>query len=97
MSACRITTAGERELAMKRRTEITIKTDRLLIFRQSNRHPALARCARCGTETPMLTVDEATTLSRLSARTIFRLVEAEQVHFTETPDGRLLICPDSLR
>jgi hypothetical protein len=82
---------------MKRRTEITIKTDRLLVFRQGRRHHTPVRCADCDTETPMLTIDEAATLCRLSTLAVFRLVEAGQIHFTETPDGHLLICPDSLR
>jgi predicted site-specific integrase-resolvase len=44
----------------------------------------------------MVTTDEAAILARVSARTIFRWVEAGRVHYTETPEGLLLICPDSL-
>ena len=81
---------------MKRRTEITIETDRLLVLRHHRRAHAEAKCAACGAETPMVTVDEAAAMSRTSSRAIYRLVEAEQLHFTETSEGRLFICPNSL-
>jgi len=44
----------------------------------------------------MIMPDEAVMLAHVSARTIYRWVEAEQLHFTETPEGCLLVCPNSL-
>lgn len=35
-------------------------------------------------------------MSGLSARAIYRLIEAGQVHFAETTDGFALVCPVSL-
>jgi len=44
----------------------------------------------------MLGPEEAAAFARLSQRAIFRLIESNQLHFTETPDGILLICVNSL-
>jgi hypothetical protein len=44
----------------------------------------------------MLSVDEAAAVARSSSRAIYRRVEADTLHFTETPEGRLLICLNSL-
>ena len=44
----------------------------------------------------MGTPDEAAILAHVSSRTIYRWVEAETIHFAETPDGLLLICLNSL-
>jgi len=32
----------------------------------------------------------------VASRTIYRRVEAGELHFTETPEGALIICPDSM-
>jgi excisionase family DNA binding protein len=44
----------------------------------------------------MVTVDDAATIAGVSARTIYRWTDAEKLHFTETSEGRLLICRESL-
>jgi hypothetical protein len=44
----------------------------------------------------MVTPEEASRLSSVSARSVYRLAEAGQVHFAETPDGLLLVCTASL-
>ena len=44
----------------------------------------------------MITPDEAAKLAGMSSRSLYRLVEAESIHFTETHDGSLLICLNSL-
>ena len=79
---------------MKRRTEITIKTDRLIIFRRSLQ--ANAWCESCAGPTRMLDVDEAATVARSTSRAIYRRVEEASLHFKETSEGRLLICLNSL-
>jgi hypothetical protein len=45
----------------------------------------------------MITADEAAQLSFISSRLIYRLVEADELHYVETPENRLLICMDSLK
>ena len=44
----------------------------------------------------MLSTDHAAIAAHVSSRTIFRWVESGMVHSSETPDGLLLICPNSL-
>jgi excisionase family DNA binding protein len=45
----------------------------------------------------MVTAEEAAAVAGVTRRTIYRWVEAQSVHFAETPDGALLICLDSLK
>jgi excisionase family DNA binding protein len=79
---------------MKRRTEIIIETERLLVISQRKQTSLNASCALCcGT---LVTVDEAAALAHTSSRTVYEWVEEGTLHWSETPDGRLLICQDSL-
>jgi hypothetical protein len=78
----------------RKRTEITIETDRMLYI--SSPRKVLSWCATCGAQAEMVPVDEAAILRRVDSRTVFRWVEAEQVHFSETANGLLLICLNSL-
>jgi len=66
------------------------------IIRQEPRGPVRAWCGGCGEEIECLTVEQAVTLTGLSARKVFRLVEAEGIHFCETEAGHLFICPNSV-
>jgi excisionase family DNA binding protein len=80
---------------MKKRTVISVETDRLIVVGKRKSNP-LIWCAGCASRVRMITVDEAAAITRTSSRTIFQWVEADRLHFTETPDGRLFICPNSL-
>ena len=82
------------ESQMKKRTEITIEIDRLLVV--SSPSQKVNWCAACGRHVHVVTTDEAAILARVTARTIFRWVESGRLHYTETPEGSLLICPHSL-
>jgi hypothetical protein len=82
-------------LAAKKRTEITIETDRIVVIRE-RRLQARSWCYSCARSVLMVTVDEAATLARVSSRTIYNWVETDKLHFTETSDLRLLICLDSI-
>jgi len=44
----------------------------------------------------MCTPEEAAVLTHVSTRTIYRRVEAGRVHFTETAEGLLLVCLNSI-
>jgi len=44
----------------------------------------------------MLRPEEAAISAGVSVREVNRWVEAETVHFDETPDGRLFICANSV-
>ena len=79
---------------MRKITEITIETDRLLVV---NRHKrVVAWCAPCARHREMLATDDAAIAARVKSSTIFRWAESGRIHCTETPEGLLLICPDSL-
>jgi len=44
----------------------------------------------------MLTPDQAATLANVSSRTIYRRVEAGEMHYLETADRHLLVCANSI-
>ena len=78
----------------KRRIVITRETDELFVIK-TPLHSREVWCPKCAAQVRMLTPEAAAAVTGMSARAIYRLVEAGQIHFTETPDGLLLICPDS--
>jgi hypothetical protein len=79
----------------KKRTEITIETDRIVVLSR-RKVSVVSWCHECGQRTKMVTVDEAATAAGVSSRTIYRWADGETVHFTETSEGRLLICFESI-
>lgn len=82
-------------MAYKKRTEIRIETDEILILQRRKRFTRV-RCPQCNNLVSMLTIEEAAAVSRSSEREICRLIDEGQIHFTETGQGRLLICSVSL-
>lgn len=80
---------------MKKRTLITVETDRV-VFIQGLPSSQPMWCAACAAEVRMVTVDQAAAVAHTSSRMIYRLVEDDRLHFTETPEGRLFICLNSL-
>jgi hypothetical protein len=44
----------------------------------------------------MITPEQAAANLRISTRLIYRLIEGNRVHFTETPSGSLRLCLSSL-
>ena len=79
----------------KRRLEITFERERLLVVGR-RRISVTAWCEGCGRRSPMTTPEGAAKSCGLTARAVYRRVEAGQVHFTETADGTLLVCCNSL-
>ena len=83
----------------KRRVEITVE-QKWLVFRRGTTLPSVL-CDQCpGQPAPsvMLPPEEAAVLAGVSTRTLYRWVEAGQIHFTEVQDGllkRLLVCLNS--
>jgi predicted site-specific integrase-resolvase len=53
-------------------------------------------CHECGQRIEMIPVEAAATIAGVSTRTIYRWIEAHELHFLERADGVLLICPSSL-
>ena len=54
------------------------------------------RCDQCVEASGMITPDEAAALSNVSTRTIYRWLESDSIHFSETPSSGLLICLQTL-
>ena len=79
-----------------KRTRITAETREITRVRQVPRPLTAAFCTRCQEEIFWLDVERTIKKTGLSAREIFRLVEDDRLHFRETPNGNLLICPNSL-
>jgi hypothetical protein len=82
-------------VARTRRLEITVETDEVLVVRRRTNGPRI-RCAQCEHRAGLVTVDQAAAAAGVSSRAIFRSVETGVLHFSETPDGRLLVCLNSL-
>ncbi len=82
-------------MAKKRRSETIIEMHEVLMIRRTAGR-SLSWCAECAAEVGMLTPEEAAAIAGVSARSIYRRIEAGQLHFVETPDGRLLLCFRSL-
>ena len=78
---------------MRTRTEITVETERVVIINRSRR---TAWCSGCARPVEMLSIDDAAIFARVNSRTIFHWAESRVVHSTETREGLLLICPNSL-
>jgi hypothetical protein len=79
----------------KRRTEIVVEREQVLVIKRLDNRES-RRCVECGGQTEMVSVDEGAVLTCLSARAIYRRVEAGQLHFIETEEGLLLVCVHSL-
>ena len=80
----------------KRTTKVTVETHSLTILRTRG-SASVVWCAACGMETQTVTVELAASLCSVTQRTIFRMLEADHLHFNETATGQLLICLESLR
>ena len=80
---------------MKRKTTLTVETERILIIR-GGASELRGKCDACGELVRLISVDEAARLAVVGSRAIYRLVEAEKIHFIETDEELLLICFNSL-
>ena len=78
-----------------RKTEIAIEFEEMIRV-VSHRQAARAWCSVCDSEALMVTPQQAAAIAGLSVRAVNRRVEANRVHFLETPEGLLLVCVNSL-
>jgi len=79
----------------KEKTVITVETFQRTVV-HSRRKAQIAWCERCAAETEMLAPNEAAAYLQTTAREMFRLTEAGEIHYWETKTGALLICSNSL-
>ena len=76
-------------------TEITVEKSDVFVVRKPGRL-ILAWCAQCAAEVRLCTPEEASALTGVSARVVYRWAEAGKVHYTETAEGLLLVCLNSV-
>ena len=82
-------------MKVRRIMKIGIETQRVVSL--TKRVGAIeAWCSQCGEQRQMIHPEEAASRAGVSLRAIYRLVEARQLHFIETPEGLVLICPNSV-
>jgi hypothetical protein len=81
-------------MATRKRIEITIETDRVVIIRRNR--PTRAQCQECGSEADMLDMTTAAELTGLTDRMLHDLMDAQELHLGQSSDGSLRICLESL-
>jgi len=79
-----------------RRTVITFEKLERSFYQLPGAEPLLAHCRQCHAEVSWLAPDQVVAMTGLTLREIFRLIESNTVHFDETPEGSLHICPNSV-
>jgi excisionase family DNA binding protein len=79
----------------KRSAEITVETDEIVVLKGT---PGAVRthCPVCRREVRMISPEQAARIAGVSLRTIYRWIEAGNVHFSQTPGGSSMICGLSL-
>ncbi len=82
-------------MATKRRTEIIVETERIIVVPQQTT-PVHLWCHGCCARVEMVTPEQAAALIQVTPRAVYRWVEAQLLHFIEEPDGRVLICRNAL-
>jgi len=81
---------------MKKRTaRITLETERVLVIHRSTSSRD-GWCGRCQAEVKLIGLEEAAAIAGASQRAIFRWAEAGEIHFTETEDGKVMFCLESI-
>lgn len=80
-------------LDMKQRAEITFETEETIVLREGSRVQT-EFCSGCGESVLMAPPQTTAALSNLTEREIFRLVEGNKIHFSES--GHILICLRSI-
>ena len=78
---------------MKRRREITLETEKIVIRGEL---PEFNWCDQCAASTPRVTAERAAILIGEEIERLYRRTECGQVHSTRTPGGVLMICLKSL-
>lgn len=83
----------EADLAVKRTTQITIETEQLLVI--GRKKPERVWCRQCAAEVDVVAIERAAELALVDVGTIQRLLNSEQVHWSQS-GGSVGICLNSL-
>jgi hypothetical protein len=76
------------------RTEITIETHEIIIIRRTGKQRT-AFCQSCQSDVAVFSPNEIAMLAQIAAKE--NRSKAREVHFVEMPDGRQLMCGNSLK
>ncbi len=77
-----------------RTTEITVERDEVHVITRVGQRKAMW-CAECGRDVDVVTPEEGIVFAGVNGYTVARWIKTGRVHFTETPEGRLMICVHS--
>jgi hypothetical protein len=78
----------------RKRIEINIETDRVLIIRR--RRAVRMTCRECGSEVDMINLKAAQVLSGLEPSALREYIENKAWHASEGHDGQPLVCLESI-
>ena len=86
----------EREEAksMAKQTKLTIETDSLLVLR--GRTLVRAWCPQCGGEVEVIPLEGVGVISNLLPPEVEAWIESDDLHRSQAPEGKTLICLNSL-
>lgn len=77
-----------------KKSVITIETWQKTVIRYDLRPEVW--CEHCAATVERISLEQSAHILQTSERAIIRRIETGEVHFTETPEGKLLICGNSL-
>ena len=83
-------------MRLRRQFVITAEKTETYTLRQEPPQFFETFCEKCDRTVRCLTLDQTVNVTGLGARTIFRLVEAGELHCYETDEGYLQLCPNSV-
>lgn len=93
----RIIAQRGKQVKTKLRTEIITETTREITLRMERRSASGffgENCKECSAK--LLTLNEAVQLSGLVWDEIVRLIKTKEIHSTETPNGEVYVCAESI-
>ena len=80
----------------KKRLEIVWETHEITTISFNQNRRTTFFCQSCQSNTPHLNVAEAAAAAHISESAVFRLAEADEIHYLETESGALFVCRQSL-
>jgi len=79
-----------------KRTVMTLEKLERCYYYSPASNPITGRCEECREDVAWVTPDQASALSNLTMRELFRSIETAAVHFNESSTGELRVCLNSL-
>jgi hypothetical protein len=77
---------------MNKRRRITYEIEQHLVVKRSTRQQAKLFCSFCGTDTEMLTMDQAISIAGGNGQTILSWIQLGRLHLLEIENESPLIC-----